>query len=102
MPAVPALPPRRRDYAALDGHLHFLDCGERFLAPSRRGISAQLMPDGLHPNAAGHELLAQCLDPLVTKLMQRGAQEGGQEGAPRTRGPAGGSGGAATLAVGDQ
>lgn len=28
-----------------------------------------LMPDGLHPNAAGMERLAQCLDPLVAELM---------------------------------
>ena len=94
----PSSPPLR-DYAALDGHLHFLDCGDRFLAPDRRAISAALMPDGLHPNAAGHELLAQCLDPLVTKLMQRGAKEGGQgaEGAL-----AGGRDDVATLAVGTQ
>lgn len=60
-----------RDYTRLDGHLHFLDCGDRFLAPDGRSIRADFMPDALHPNAAGYELLAECLDPLVTKLMQR-------------------------------
>ncbi len=27
------------------------------------------MPDFLHPNAAGMALLAECLDPVVSKLM---------------------------------
>lgn len=27
------------------------------------------MPDGLHPNAAGLKLIAQCLTPLIEKLM---------------------------------
>lgn len=59
-----------RDFTRLDGHLHFLDCAERFLAPDRRAIRTDLMPDVLHPNPEGYELLAQCLDPMVTKLMQ--------------------------------
>jgi len=28
------------------------------------------MPDALHPNAAGMELLARCLSPLVDDLME--------------------------------
>ena len=27
------------------------------------------MPDGLHPNAAGMELMAKCLEPLIAQLM---------------------------------
>lgn len=32
-------------------------------------IHPELMPDALHPNAAGMELFAQCLSPLVDQLM---------------------------------
>ena len=32
-------------------------------------IHPELMPDALHPNAAGMELFAQCLSPLVDELM---------------------------------
>ena len=32
-------------------------------------IYPELMPDALHPNAAGMELFAQCLSPLVDELM---------------------------------
>ena len=74
-----------RDYTRLDGKLHFLDCGERFLTPDHRAIDARLMPDALHPSPAGYELLAECLDPLITQLMQRpalkaSAAEGGRSG----------------------
>lgn len=62
-----------RSYTRLDGHLHFIDCNDRFIVPGGHAIDAALMPDALHPSAAGHELLAQCLDPLVHKLMQRPA-----------------------------
>lgn len=27
------------------------------------------MPDGLHPNAAGMELMAKCLEPRIAQLM---------------------------------
>ena len=67
----PACPPSCRDYTRLDPRLHFLDCGDRFLTPDQRAIDAGLMPDALHPSVPGYELLAQCLDPLVTKLVQR-------------------------------
>jgi hypothetical protein len=67
----PACPPSCRDYTRLDPRLHFLDCGDRFLTQDQRAIDAGLMPDALHPSAPGYELLAQCLDPLVTKLVQR-------------------------------
>lgn len=60
----------RRDYTRLDAKLHFIDCGERFFTTDQKSIDAAIMPDALHPNAAGYQLLAECLDPLVTKLMQ--------------------------------
>lgn len=45
-----------RSYAALDGHLHFVDCGDRFIVPGGGAIRADLMQDALHPNAAGKRL----------------------------------------------
>lgn len=33
-------------------------------------IKAEIMPDALHPNAAGMELLAECLYPDVNKWMR--------------------------------
>lgn len=56
-------------------------------APCHTPALTQVMQDALHPNAAGHELLAQCLDPLITKLMQR---------------PVGPSASLATKATGDE
>jgi lysophospholipase L1-like esterase len=43
-----------------------LDCGWPFRAekkdePQAAQVDQRLMPDSLHPNAAGHELLAQCM-----------------------------------------
>lgn len=32
------------------------------------------MPDALHPNAAGMELFAQCLSPVVDELMAHAAR----------------------------
>lgn len=49
---------------------HYLDCGARFIAANRTAIDAALMPDATHPSATGYELLADCLDPLVTQLMR--------------------------------
>jgi lysophospholipase L1-like esterase len=70
-----------RAFTDLDPRLHFLDCGDRFLAPGGRALDASLMPDALHPSAAGYELLAQCLDPLVARLMQRPAGAGAGQAA---------------------
>lgn len=36
-------------------------------------ILPELMPDALHPNAAGMELLAQCLSPVVDEIMAHAA-----------------------------
>ena len=49
------------------GRLSVVDCSEPFVADAKyiRGgddeVKKNLMPDLLHPNAAGHELLATCL-----------------------------------------
>lgn len=75
-----------RSYAALDGRLHFVDCGDRFVTAGGGTVRADLMQDALHPNAAGMELLAECLDPLVTKLMQQPADP--SDTAPASENPA--------------
>ena len=48
-----------------------IDCGlpEMWLMLRPAQILPELMPDALHPNAAGMELLAQCLSPVVDELM---------------------------------
>ena len=46
------------------GRFDVMDCGAAFVdkaSSSRTGINLELMPDALHPNAAGHEVLATCL-----------------------------------------
>ncbi|KAK9805428.1 hypothetical protein WJX73_004800 [Symbiochloris irregularis] len=52
-------------YAALHERVDFVSCGHVFLQ-KLQGSGAEVlvkMPDGLHPNAEGMELLAQCLKP---------------------------------------
>jgi len=49
--------------------VHWLDCSRLFLTADSGSIDPTLLPDGVHPNAAGHELLAQCLDPLLQRLL---------------------------------
>lgn len=48
--------------ASTDGRLRFMRCGDHFLG-RRAGEVVRLdrMPDRLHPNAAGHELMARCM-----------------------------------------
>ena len=55
------------------------------------------MPDALHPSVPGYELLAQCLDPLVTKLVQRPLAA---EGATAAAGAAAAEDGTAAAAAG--
>ena len=77
-PPTPMYPtPCCRQYADLDGYIHYLDCGERFFAPGGRAIDPALMPDALHPSTTGFELFAECLLPLVATVMQ-GHMPGGQ------------------------
>ncbi len=46
-----------------------------------------LMPDGLHPNAAGMELMAGCLDPLVARLVAQPAADFSAAGQSRPAAP---------------
>jgi lysophospholipase L1-like esterase len=47
----------------------FLDIGEKFLAADGR-LPAEIMPDGLHPNAAGYQIWADAISARVTELMK--------------------------------
>ncbi|PRW60678.1 mago nashi-like protein [Chlorella sorokiniana] len=60
-----------RAFAATLSNVHYVGCGGRFLNANRTAIDAALMPDALHPSAAGMERgLAQCIQPLVRQLMR--------------------------------
>ncbi|KAI7837173.1 hypothetical protein COHA_008966 [Chlorella ohadii] len=69
--ALPVVNTRLRAYAAGQPRVQYLDCGARFLVPNGTAIDPALMPDALHPSAAGMERgIAQCIKPLVDLLMQ--------------------------------
>ena len=70
---APPNPPTCSAYAATQSRVQFLDCSQRFLNSNRTAIDATLLPDSLHPSAAGMERgIAQCIKPLVDLLMQVG------------------------------
>jgi beta-glucosidase len=46
----------------------FLDFGEKFLVKGEK-ISADLMPDGLHPSAKGYRIFAGCMAPILAEMM---------------------------------
>ena len=48
--------------------IHYLDIGCEFLRPDNT-LSADLMPDFLHPNAKGYEVWAKAMEPLLVELM---------------------------------
>ncbi|KAL3147860.1 platelet-activating factor acetyltransferase activity protein [Trebouxia sp. C0010 RCD-2024] len=50
-------------YAFGNKHTHFIDCTKHFVQGGK--LSPELMPDALHPNAAGMALLAECILPFV-------------------------------------
>ena len=63
--------PARRAVAANQTGVHYVDCSTRFLNAGHTAIDAALMPDALHPSAAGMERgIAQCIKPLVDALMK--------------------------------
>jgi lysophospholipase L1-like esterase len=56
--------------ARLDGkdQVTFLDFGAKFLGPDGT-ISRSIMPDFLHPNAAGYQIWADAMEPTLAKLL---------------------------------
>lgn len=50
---------------------HYVYCGDSYL-DGNGNIIGDLMPDALHPDAAGMELMAQCLEPWVGKFIPQG------------------------------
>ncbi|BDA46856.1 probable platelet-activating factor acetylhydrolase IB subunit gamma at N-terminal half [Coccomyxa sp. Obi] len=50
-----------------DSRVHFLNCTSLLLSGGQ--MHPDLMPDGLHPSAAGMELIARSLSPLIDRLM---------------------------------
>ena len=51
-----------------DKMVFFLDIGPKFLAADGT-LSKDIMPDYLHPNAKGHAIWAEAIEPTVAKLM---------------------------------
>lgn len=54
--------------AEQDDKVHFLDCGAPFALPEG-GLDSSILPDALHPNAGGMDLLASCIKPQLDLLV---------------------------------
>jgi lysophospholipase L1-like esterase len=50
-------------------NVRFLDVGDKFLGRDGK-IPWQIMPDQLHPTAAGYQLWAEAMQPLLTEMMK--------------------------------
>lgn len=49
-------------------HIYYVDLGELFLPAGSTAVSKTLMPDGVHPSAAGYELLGKGIREQLGKL----------------------------------
>jgi lysophospholipase L1-like esterase len=66
-----------------DGHaVRFLDAGEPFLSATT-GVRTSLMPDGLHPSAAGYQVLGNLINPVLRRMLASHASAA-EATAPRT------------------
>lgn len=52
-----------------DEKIHYLDISSAFL-DDQENLSKQIMPDLLHPHAAGYKLWAEAMEPLLKKLLK--------------------------------
>ena len=50
-----------------------MNIGDRFVDP-QGNLKTDLMPDQLHPNAAGYQLWMEAVKPTLRKLMQDSPQ----------------------------
>ncbi len=62
-----------KSLATLDDgkQVRFLDLGAKFIQPDGT-ISKDVMPDGLHPGAAGYEIWAAAMQPLLEEMLKAG------------------------------
>jgi lysophospholipase L1-like esterase len=51
--------------------VQFLDCGEGFLTSDASRIKQEVMPDGLHPNAAGAVVWTECMKPMIEDMLAK-------------------------------
>ena len=52
-----------------DEFVQFLDCGDHLLLPDG-SIDMRLVPDAMHPNAQGYDMLGLCGDLLIRRLIE--------------------------------
>lgn len=71
-PAVDLINARLEQYAATNPKAHYVDCSSYYLINGTE-IDKRLMPDSLHPSMEGFELMAQCIEGMVQKLMGQAA-----------------------------
>jgi beta-glucosidase len=60
-----------KELATLDDgkNIRFLDIGGKFM-DAQGFISKEIMPDGLHPGAAGYQIWADAMQPLLDEMMR--------------------------------
>ncbi|CAK0785417.1 hypothetical protein CVIRNUC_008626 [Coccomyxa viridis] len=63
------------ELTALSPLLHYVNCGLPLIRSVCGGevLDVGLLPDGLHPNAAGMDLIAECLEASLTPLLRPAA-----------------------------